>query len=581
MKKYRWQLGIVGAVAAASALWVIVSPGRGAAFEGLLRLVRHHESEGKVGHGAHEVPAPYADMKASPPIWTDPRVFEHGRAIYARQCAICHGERGDGKTQAAAGMRIRPPELTDKNMVAEMSDSYWFWRVSEGGVTVEPFVSKGSVMPAYKSQLSVDERWAVIAYAHRLSGHHGLHVAAEHPELRKPERAESERPPGQSQPGAAHAGMDKPSSSGSGPAMDHSGMAQPSTMGASPQVTVLPPVKVSPWVTRDRRWQPRGPWKYAIMRELPQLYREFNGIDFGHAHLAETLLKTQDQQRVEQARLEVLEFIFSSPSVPPDEEQVAPTLNRMAWEVEKTFDWTHAFHRSLYDLFASDKVQDKEAAYRTLLAGYLEKPEAITPHRLDHHGALWSFPESKSFRDKFRKFNTQIWAYHWLQAAVYDVQLLGGAAKQQELMPKVIAHYHGYLRRPPLEWQYMPMLPEASPNFAKRFPELAAIFDNLHMLHDNIDDVLSRPDLYPTLESKREAVLKILAAYLNRSHGSPDRYSDFEAKPGMAMGPSGRMTMMMEMGSRPPSVHEVLVGTAPPSDQPQPEPKAPNPTEKH
>ena len=346
------------------------------------------------------------------------------------------------------------------------------------------------------------------------------------------------------------------------------------------------------WVTRDRRWQPRGPWKYAIMRGLPQLYREFNGIDFGHAHLAETLLKTQDQQRVEQARLQVLDFIFSSPSVPPDEEQVAPTMNQMAWEVTKTFDWTHSFHRSLYDLFASDRVKDKEAAYRKLLADYLEKPEAITPHRLDHHGALWSFPESKSFRDKFRTFNTQIWAYHWLQAAVYDVQLLGDVKKQQELMPKVIAFYHGYLRRPPVEWQFMPMLPEASPNFSKRFPEAAAIFDNLHMLHDNVDDVLSRPDLYPTLEAKRAAVLKILPIYLHRNHGANDLYTDFDEKSGMAMGQHGGMQMhggmpmhggmsMMDMGPRPPSVHDVLAGTAAPSDQPQPAPKAPSPTQKH
>jgi len=340
------------------------------------------------------------------------------------------------------------------------------------------------------------------------------------------------------------------------------------------------------WVTRDRRWQPRGPWKYAVMRDLPQLYREFNGIDFGHAHLAETLLKTQDQTRVEQARLEVLQFIFSSPPVPPDEEQVAPTLSRMAWEVEKTFDWTHSFHRSLFDLFASDKVQDKEAAYRKLLADYLEKPEAITAHRLDHHGALWSFPESKSFRDKFRKFNTQIWAYHWLQGAVYDVQLLGDIRKQQELMPKVIAFYHGYLRRPPVEWQYMPMLPEASPNFAKRFPEATAIFDNLHMLHDNIDDVLSRPDLYPTLESRRATILKILPIYLNRNHGANDVYAEFHEMPGMAMGQSGSMPMhggmsMMDMGPRPPSVHDVLAGTAPPSDQPQPDPKASKPAPKH
>lgn len=93
----------------------------------------------------------------------------------------------------------------------------------------------------------------------------------------------------------------------------------------------------------------------------------------------------------------------------------------MVWEAQRAFNWAHTFHRSLYDLFASDQIQDKEGAYRKILANYLEKPEAITSHRLDHHGMLWSFPESKSFSDKFRKFNTQIWAYRWLQAATYDV----------------------------------------------------------------------------------------------------------------------------------------------------------------
>jgi Cu/Ag efflux protein CusF len=68
-------------------------------------------------------------------------------------------------------------------MVAEMPGSYWLWRVSEGGL-VEPFKSKGSAMPAGKGELSLNDRWAVIAYAHTLSGHRGPHVASEHPELR-------------------------------------------------------------------------------------------------------------------------------------------------------------------------------------------------------------------------------------------------------------------------------------------------------------------------------------------------------------------------------------------------------------
>ena len=468
------------------------------------------------GHTHASVPASYRGVTAPPSLWTDKSARARGQAIYAVRCAACHGEGGAGDGLAAKALAVKPASFADKTMVDSMTPAYWFWRVSEGAV-MEPYRSVGSAMPAWKDELSIDDRWAVIAYQHSLSGHRGRHDAAEHPELRVAEGRPHPEPRG-----VAFSGE---------------------------------------WVARDHRAQPRGPWRYAIQRELPQLYREFNGIDFGHAHLGETLLKTQDAERIEQARLEVLDFIFSSPRVPPDEEQIAPTMSRLAPEVAKTFDWAHVFHRSLYDLFVSN-VLDKEAAYRKLLADYLEKPEAITPHRLDHHEALWSFLESKSFRDRFPKFNTQIWAYHWLQAAVYDVQLLGDARRQRELMPKIIEHYHGYLRRPPVEWQFMPMMPEGAPEFAKGFPEAAAIFDNLHMLHDNFDDILVRPDLYPTMGLKRAAILKILPIYLHRAHGANDLYPDFHE----AAGGHGAMS-----GPRPPSAADVLAGTAPRSDQPQPD----------
>lgn len=309
------------------------------------------------------------------------------------------------------------------------------------------------------------------------------------------------------------------------------------------------------WVTRDKRWPPRGPWLWVLQQELPQLYREFNGINFGHAHLAETLLGTQDEQKVEEARLQILDFIFSSPPVPPDEGQIAPTFVRLAWEVQKTFHWAHTLHRSLYDLFAADNVLDKENAYRKILANYLEKSEAITFHALDHHGKLWNWKESKSFVQKYTKFNTQIWAYHWLQAATYDVQLMGDAETQRRLLLPVIQHYHGYLRNPPTEWQFMPMMAEAAPEFSRRFPEAAAIFDNLHMLHDNLDDVLSRPDLYPSIADKRARILRILPIYLHRNHLPHDQYAEYHAP---TEAHAHEIAAGTDIGSRPPSVQEVL-----------------------
>lgn len=136
-------------------------------------------------HGEHQhapIPAAYANARIPDRVWTDPRMIARGKEIFIAKCALCHGQNGDGKGPGAANLPLKPADLTDGKMVAEMAGSYWLWRVSEGGL-VEPFRSKGSVMPAWKGELSLSDRWAVIAYAHTLSGHTGPHVASEHPEL--------------------------------------------------------------------------------------------------------------------------------------------------------------------------------------------------------------------------------------------------------------------------------------------------------------------------------------------------------------------------------------------------------------
>jgi hypothetical protein len=304
---------------------------------------------------------------------------------------------------------------------------------------------------------------------------------------------------------------------------------------------------------------------WAMSRELPHFSREANGIDFGHAHLAETLLRTRDPDEVEKARREVLDFIFGWPAVKPDEEQIAPTFMRMAWEAQRAFDWAHMLHQTLYDLFASRKVTDKEGAYRRILENYLREPDAITSHPLDHHGRLWSFPESRSFSRKFPLFNAQIWSYHWLQAAAYDAQLRGDPSRQRELMPRLIEHYHAYLREPPVQWGFMPMFPEVAGEFTSRFPEAAAIFDNLHMLHDNIDDVLSSPEMFPDMRSRRGRILEILAIYLHRNHVPAERYPQFHRPAEAGAHHEGEHGDAMHGGAAmPPSAADVLDGRVKP-----------------
>ena len=48
-----------------------------------------------------------------------------------------------------------------------------------------------------------------------------------------------------------------------------------------------------------------------------------------------------------------------------------------------------------------------------------------------------------------------------------------------------------------LDRPFMPMFAELSPHFAERFPQIANIFDNLHMLHDLVNDILAADWISP------------------------------------------------------------------------------------
>ena len=139
-------------------------------------------AQAHVDHEHPPVPAPYVNANVPTGAWTDPKMITRGKEIYTARCAVCHGADGKGRGPGALNLPLKPADLTDARMVAEMPGNYWVWRVSEGGL-VEPFKSKGSAMPAWKDELSLQDRWAVISYAHTLSGHRGPHVASEHPEL--------------------------------------------------------------------------------------------------------------------------------------------------------------------------------------------------------------------------------------------------------------------------------------------------------------------------------------------------------------------------------------------------------------
>jgi mono/diheme cytochrome c family protein len=124
-----------------------------------------HPLDGPHQHPWWETPpAEYANARST--RWGDAAAIARGQQLYQTYCLMCHGADGKGTGPVAKGLPHPPADLTHHfHRAPGDGDAYLFWRVSEGG-QVEPFKSSQSAMPAYKTVLSEDQRWDVLAYVH-------------------------------------------------------------------------------------------------------------------------------------------------------------------------------------------------------------------------------------------------------------------------------------------------------------------------------------------------------------------------------------------------------------------------------
>lgn len=179
-----WRMAVALATGGACVTWILGNSLGSARAQHSQHQQAPAQGRGETMQHTHApVPPEYRDVKEPKGVWTNQAMISRGRAIYQEKCAVCHGADGSGNGPAGASLVPKPPSLRDRAMMAQMSAAYSFWRVSEGG-GVEPYKSMGSAMPAWKGDLSVPDRWAVIAYQHTFSGHRGPHDPSQHPELR-------------------------------------------------------------------------------------------------------------------------------------------------------------------------------------------------------------------------------------------------------------------------------------------------------------------------------------------------------------------------------------------------------------
>jgi mono/diheme cytochrome c family protein len=117
-----------------------------------LRRWRAEHRDVETGLGAD------GEQLARVPLPVTTALLARGRTRFEIYCAACHGARGDGQSEVARHMdQRRPPDLLAAD-VREFSDGRIFRIIGAGY----------GLMPSYAAHLSVDDRWAVVAYLRAL-----------------------------------------------------------------------------------------------------------------------------------------------------------------------------------------------------------------------------------------------------------------------------------------------------------------------------------------------------------------------------------------------------------------------------
>ena len=101
----------------------------------------------------NSVISPEDAAKKNPIRFTDASV-DRGKKAFGTQCALCHGEKGDGKGDLATDMKLNLPDFTKADSLAKRTDGELFAIVAKGK---DP-------MPSQKGRLTDPHIWNLVNY---------------------------------------------------------------------------------------------------------------------------------------------------------------------------------------------------------------------------------------------------------------------------------------------------------------------------------------------------------------------------------------------------------------------------------
>ena len=124
------------------------------------------QSSGASSSTAATPPSPHSfviapeDAAKKNPIRFSEASVDRGKKVYNTQCALCHGEKGDGKGDLATEMKLILSDLTKPDALAKRTD---------GELLVIVGTGKDS-MPSQKGRMTEPQVWNLVNYLRALGG---------------------------------------------------------------------------------------------------------------------------------------------------------------------------------------------------------------------------------------------------------------------------------------------------------------------------------------------------------------------------------------------------------------------------
>lgn len=260
------------------------------------------------------------------------------------------------------------------------------------------------------------------------------------------------------------------------------------------------PLLISVSAIAGPTWYPLPAEAYKFGELYPKAQQLLFAFDYGHALVYERLLQNRGQisnpKEFEKKLLnDVVLILKNPPHVKVDESDISPKYVYTFPLMVDAFDWSHLLHQFVLDVLATSK--DRHAGMNKRINVLFNEYKANKPLAITEVCKTMLFMDghyfSKDFRRQYPSFNLLIWSYHWFQIKLYEALMLPTRAERDLAVQKTTDDFWQLISDLPdsAEFDMMPETKKEAPTFFKAFPLISASFDNNHMLHDIVSDILT------------------------------------------------------------------------------------------